>query len=326
MDQRLQDIKHWLATILGDRPFELQNVVGDASLRRYFRLIYSQTSDIVVDIPPSYESCVPFVIIARALKAHAVNTPEIKAVNEAAGFVLMEDFGDVRYQDALTLQTVNALYAKACDTLYIIHRIPDIPDYSLTRFDANVMLRQLNHFKTWFLEKLLNISPDPFLDKTFELLVNHAASQPQVLIHGDYHSRNLMYCDNKEIGVLDFQDAAIGPVTYDLVSLLRDCYIDWPAANVERWVLNFYQGLVERNLIDSVGERQFVHWFDWMGVQRHLKAIFIFARKFVAEGDDTYLGYIPRALGYVQYVCQKYSELYSLADFLENNVPQQFKK
>ena len=324
MDQRLQELKQWLAEVLGHSSFQLHSVMGDASLRRYFRVIHNQSVQVVADIPPSYESCVPFVKVAHAFLSHQIHVPRIYEVNEVAGFVLMEDLGDKRYQDVLNEHTVENLYAQACDILYKIHSIKDIPHYKLFDFNSEMMHQQLQNFNSWFLERLLQYPVAGALDATFNVLISEIVQQPQVLIHGDYHARNLMQCDNSDVGVLDFQDAAIGPITYDLVSLLRDCYIDWSNVDVERWALNFYQGLIERDMIVDTTPQQFLRYFDWMGIQRHLKAIFIFARKYLAEQDDHYLTYIPRAMIYVQQASKKYPELQAVSHLFEQKIIEKF--
>ena len=325
MDQCLQELTHWLNKELSSAHFQLKTLEGDAGYRRYFRVCVGDMSYVVMDLGEESSSCGRFVSIARAFLDNNIHAPEILAVHPNSSLVLMEDLGESRYQDILDVDNVDHLYQSACASLNRIHQIESIPKLSLPRFDATVMAEQLQRFNTWFLAGLLQWPVGSMLSKTltqqYGLLITSALEQPTCTIHCDYHSRNLMVCPNGDVGVLDFQDAAIGPVTYDLVSLLRDCYIDWPADEVVRWSLNFYEALKATKLT-KISSQQFLQWFDWMGIQRHLKATYIFARKFLRDKDNYYLRFIPRTLAYVRSVSEQYAELQPLHRLISDVLPK----
>ena len=224
--------------------------------------------------------------------------------------MLLSDFGDDLYQHTLNTENADELYSRSLEELLKIQSCSRISGWDLPRFDADFIGQELINFRRWFLEQHLQMrlttQSHKWLNQLFEMLIHSAVTQPQCCIHRDYHSRNLMALP-EGIGVLDFQDAAFGPVTYDLVSLLRDCYIVWPLQKVRQWALLFHERLIEKGFL-AVSEQVFLRWFDWMGVQRHLKAIFIFARKYHRDGVADYLPYIDNGLRYVMDVIQDYPE------------------
>lgn len=293
---------------------------SDASFRRYFRVTTPGGQFVVMDAPPSKENTEPFIRIAKLLAQSQVNVPTIFQQNLADGFLLLEDFGSQCFLDRLDASTAADLYQSACDSLFKLQTQTPVQDSGLPDYDEPLLHRELAIFDEWFLGQLLDIQISaPVWDKLRALLTASALEQPRTCVHRDYHSRNLMVLDSNSPGVIDFQDAVIGPVTYDLVSLLRDCYIAWPEQQVEQWRLNYFDRLQQAGLIHC-SPNQFKRWFDLMGLQRHLKAIGIFSRLHLRDGKSGYLNDIPRTLNYVTAVCAAYPELAEFDDFLQDHV------
>lgn len=321
IDARFQAWMRWLHDnqVLQQRPIEpLQH---DASFRRYFRVFTAQGSLIAMDAPPPQENCRPFVAIAKALRHAGLEAPAIFAQDLDQGWLLLSDFGDTTYLKALNAQNADALYERALNALICLQACRNVPGRDLPLFTADFMLQEWAWHKEWFLDKWLGLDIAPVenaLDACYQEIVVTAVNQPQVFMHRDFHSANLMVLPEK-VGILDFQDAFIGPVTYDLVSLLRDCYIAWPEERVRQWVIIYWKLLIDRGVID-VDQETFYRWFDWMGVQRHLKALLTFARKKVRDHQDGYLRHIPRTLQYLLTVTQRYPELTALHDYLHTTV------
>ncbi len=304
MSERSEQLKNWLDG-LGYRAYSLQAASEDASFRRYFRLQQGDESWIVMDAPPAKESCDAFVDIAKRLRSIHLNAPEIIQQNHDEGFLILTDFGDVCYLDQLNADNADALYGDATAALLQMQARLDADDLPL--YDEAMLRAEMGLFKEWFLAKLLGIELTPNQlgrwQMTTDALVQNALEQPQCFVHRDYHSRNLMYIEVRDQGsnpgILDFQDAVKGPVTYDLVSLLRDCYIAWPESQVDQWVLDYF-ALAGREHLQGIDASQFMRWFNLMGAQRHLKAIGIFARLKLRDGKAQYLHDIPRTLNYLK--------------------------
>lgn len=279
-----------------------------------------------MDAPPENEDCRPFVDIARALFDAGLHVPRIIEEDLEQGFLLLDDLGDRQYLDELNGETVERLYGDAIGALVTL-QVCGPQDHELPPYDEALLMQEMELFREWFLVRHLALSLDEdtnrMLDQAFRVLADNALQQPRVCVHRDYHSRNLMVTDQHNPGILDFQDAVFGPVTYDLVSLLRDCYIAWPREQVEDWALGFHElamqsGILNRDLHDD--EKQFLRWFDLMGVQRHLKAIGIFARLNHRDGKPSYLRDIPRTMSYVEEVAGRYAELGQLRDYIVREV------
>ncbi|MDD5461145.1 MAG: phosphotransferase [Methylococcales bacterium] len=293
---------------------------SDASFRRYFRIKSQQGQFIVMDAPPDKENTEPFVRIAELFKSSDINVPTIFQQNRTDGFLLLEDFGSQCFLDLLDANNAESLYQSAFDSLFKLQTGSDIQGCGLPDYNEELLLRELTIFDEWFLKQLLDIEIPVSLWETLRaFLVRSALEQPVSCVHRDYHSRNLMVLSNNSPGVIDFQDAVVGPITYDLVSLLRDCYIAWPEQQVEQWVARYYRRLLEGNLINCSLTR-FQRWFDLMGLQRHLKAIGIFSRLHLRDGKSNYLNDIPRTLNYVTTVCATYPELADFNNFLHSHV------
>ena len=319
---RLEQLSDWAAEQLGWSDVELSPASADASFRRYFRVRRGGESFILMDAPPPQEDCRPFVRVADLLRAPGLNVPEVFASDLARGFLLLSDLGARSYLEVLDADTADRLYGDAMAALLTIQGCVD-PDCGLPDYDRALLLAEMELFREWLLRRHLGLSlsgtEQRMLDEQFAALAGAALSQPRVCVHRDYHSRNLMFSERHNPGILDFQDAVIGPVTYDLVSLLRDCYIAWPRERVEGWVLGYHELAVQCGILreDEADEALFLEWFDRMGVQRHLKASGIFARLCHRDGKDGYLGDIPRTLEYVRAACARHPDLEPLGELVQ---------
>lgn len=304
-----------LLTIVSSEPAS-----SDASFRRYFRIKAIEGQFIVMDAPPEKEDIELFIRVAELLANSNVNVPTIFQQNLTEGFLLLEDFGSHCFLDQLTSETVNTLYQSAFDALFKLQSATHLLDSSLPLYNQQLLQRELGIFEEWFLGHALDIQISPSVWKTLcTILVTTALEQPIVCVHRDYHSRNLMVLTENSPGVIDFQDAVIGPITYDLVSLLRDCYIAWPDHQVDEWVAMYYQKLTQAQLINCT-PTCFKYWFDLMGMQRHLKAIGIFSRLHLRDSKSNYLNDIPRTLNYISDVCANHQALFEFGDVIKNQI------
>lgn len=299
----------------------IETASSDASFRRYFRVKAAEGQFIVMDAPPDKENTEPFIRVAKLFAESNVNVPIIFHQNHSDGFLLLEDFGSQCYLDLLNTDTANTLYEQAFACLLKLQTQTPLHSCGLQRYDQPLLLRELGIFEEWFIGQLLDSElPATLWASVQTLLVQSALEQPITCVHRDYHSRNLMVLDEDSPGVIDFQDAVIGPITYDVVSLLRDCYIAWTKEKVEQWLLCYYEQIIQTGLIDC-DWAQFKRWFDLMGMQRHLKAIGIFARLHKRDSKSTYLNDIPRTLNYVLDVCANYPELIEFGELLQAHKP-----
>ena len=293
---------------------------SDASFRRYFRVKTPDGQFIVMDAPPEKENIEPFIRVAGLMARSHVNVPIIFQQNLTDGFLLLEDFGSQCFLDQLNALNASELYQSAFNTLFNLQTNTAIQNSGLSGYNEALLQRELGIFEEWFLNHTLDIQiPVSIWETVRTILVDSALEQPITCVHRDYHSRNLMVLNNDSPGVIDFQDAVIGPITYDLVSLLRDCYIAWPNQQVEQWMTQYYDRLLQAELI-ACNPARFKRWFDLMGLQRHLKAIGIFSRLHLRDGKSGYLDDIPRTLNYVTTLCTSYPELVEFSDFLHNQV------
>ena len=324
-DPRREALVHWLAC-LGYPATDLQPASGDASSRRYFRFSDGPRTLIAMDAPPQQEDCVPFLQVQGLLQRAGVNVPAVRAVDLEDGFLLLTDLGRESYLGALRADNADALYGDALDTLaraqHGLHH--DALD-ALPPYDAPLLRREMDLFRDWLLARHLGLSLSSREQQLWEqacaALVDAALEQPRGFVHRDYHSRNLMHLPGAaNPGVLDFQDAVCGPLTYDLVSLLRDCYIAWPDSRVQRWALEFLALPGTAEVAGQPSAERWLRWFDLMGVQRHLKASGIFARLWLRDGKPGYLADIPRTLGYIAAVGARHAETRSLAALVQERV------
>jgi aminoglycoside/choline kinase family phosphotransferase len=320
LDNRLETLKAWVGTVLDVAEYELRPASEDASFRRYFRVTSPGATHIVMDAPPAKEDLRPFIEIARRLYQLGLNVPEVLEQDLERGYLLLSDLGQQMYLAQLNESTVERLYGDALGALVVLQTgIFTDPEF-LPEYDEALLRRELELFREWYLGRhlglTLNGTQAATLDKAFTALVRSALAQPRVWVHRDYHSRNLMVTARNNPGILDFQDAVRGPATYDLVSLLRDCYIAWPLERIEEWALGYQTLALQSGLPVCADETQFLREFDLMGVQRHLKATGIFARLNHRDGKPAYLNDVPRTLGYVVGVSGRQPELHGLHGLL----------
>ena len=323
-------VKRYMPGAISGAELNLNPVSGDAGFREYFR-INSIPPLVVAHAPPAHENNEGFVAISLNLAAAGVHTPRIYAVDYQAGYILQEDLGDRLYQRQLNGQTVSRLYAKAENVLLRMQLArPDeaiYPSYDASRLRAEMLL-----FPRWFVEQLLGRrladSETAMLDELFTFLITLALEQPRVVVHRDFHSRNLFDLPGDDVGVIDFQDAVIGPCTYDLVSLLRDCYVRWPESLVRERVSNYYHQARTVGVLNAdIDEQRFQRWFDLMGLQRHIKVLGIFARLYLRDGKAGYLNDLPLVLRYALEVARRHDETARFYDWfaavLEPLLPEQ---
>ncbi|PWQ97030.1 aminoglycoside phosphotransferase family protein [Leucothrix pacifica] len=321
-DLRLQQLTDWVQS---ERPHaNLQVASADASFRRYFRVTEGSNSWIAMDAPPEKETLEPFIDITERLIQASVNAPKIYQQSLEQGFLLLGDLGDTPYLSALNDKQADALYGDAFKALL---QIQTADTSNLPVYDEALLQQEMNLMPEWFLSKHLGLSlsnqEQSDLQSVFELLIKTALDQPQVFVHRDYHSRNLMVTTSKNPGVIDYQDAVLGPVCYDLVSLLRDCYIAWPVQQVRQWVTEYRVLSQQQGIIPEVDDELFQQWFDWMGLQRHIKVLGIFARLNHRDGKAHYLNDLPLTLSYVMNVAANYPEMKPLVDiFQKYDIPK----
>ena len=320
LDSRLETLKDWVGQVLDLREYEVRPASVDASFRRYFRVSANGATYIVMAAPPDKEDMRPFIEIARRLHHLGLNVPEVLEQDLARGYLLLTDLGQQMYLPQLNESTVERLYGDALGALVILQAGIFTDPGFLPEYDEALLRRELELFREWYLGRHLGLTlsraQTAVLNNAFTLLVRSALSQPRVWVHRDYHSRNLMLTPGNNPGILDFQDAVRGPATYDLVSLLRDCYIAWPLERIEEWALGYQTLALQSGLPVCADETQFLREFDLMGVQRHLKATGIFARLNQRDGKPGYLNDIPRTLGYVVGVSGRHPALQGLHDLL----------
>lgn len=322
LSERHTLLLQWLERILGESAPALSAASSDASFRRYWRLRHGDQRLIAMDAPPATENNAAFVRMARALRDIGLNVPEIVAEDREQGFLLVGDLGAKLYLDHLRPDSVDRLYGDAICALITLQAAG--PRTELARYDAEFLARELCIFDEWLLAGLLRIPVDAevraMLDSAYGVLLESALEQPTVCVHRDFHSRNLMLTERANPGILDFQDAVLGPVSYDLVSLLKDCYVDWPRARVIDWAMGYFNVATQSGVLRVDHEARFLRWFDLMGAQRHLKAAGIFCRLWLRDGRGDYLQYLPRTLGYLVELRPVYPELSELIAFLQTRV------
>ena len=318
-DARREALQRWLAQELQGARFTLAPASEDASFRRYFRAsLEDGRSFVAMDAPPEKEDCRPFVHVASLLRDAGVHAPQVHAQDLAQGFLLLADLGTKTYLQALDASTAPKLFSDATDALIrfqLATRAGELPPY-----DDALLRRELQLFPDWFLTKHLHLSlgdeQKQILEKTFELLIRSALAQSQVYVHRDYIPRNLMVCEPNP-GVLDFQDAVVGPLTYDIVCLLRDAFISWEEAQVLDWSVRYWEKAKKAGLPVDADFGEFWRALEWMGLQRHLKVMGIFARLNYRDGKPKYLADTPRFLAYARPVVKRYRELAPLTKLLD---------
>jgi N-acetylmuramate 1-kinase len=326
IDNRKALLSGWARKQLADRAIHVQaedclvSASDDASFRRYFRYQEGDHSFIFVDAPPEKEDSRSFVTVAGYLKDTNLNAPIVYQADYNQGFMMLSDLGKESYLPAYQNESREMLLE---DALLAISSMQLIRE-PLPLYDETLLRQEMDLFPEWFLSKQLALpistSENAMLRNVFQLMVENALQQPQVFVHRDFHSRNLMVTREKCPGILDFQDAVNGPVTYDLVSLLRDCYFKLPGDEITKYVNRFRQMLVENGRIPAIDAIQFRRWFDLVGVQRHLKCAGIFSRLNIRDGKSGYLGDIPLVVQYMIDACEPYPELHVFGNWLVETV------
>jgi len=325
-DHRQQALIQWLQIVLPHSEFKLTTASADASFRRYFRVHLQDRTLIAMDAPPPQENCEPFVRIAKLFGGAGVHVPQVLAQDLTLGFLLLSDLGDTTYLSQLNDASAPALYhdaSQALIKLQLASRAGVLPDY-----DDALLTREMQLFPDWYIAKHLGIHLDEkqqaVLSSTFAMLNKNILSQGQVYVHRDYHARNLMVCDDNP-GVLDFQDAVYGAITYDLVSLFKDAYIRWDEEKIIDWLVRYWQNARKQSLPVPEDFSEFYRDFEYMGAQRHIKILGIFARLYHRDDKDGYLKDMPLVMDYLRRACERYIELkplLRLLDTLENRQAQ----
>ncbi len=319
MQTRTEQLNNWIKTIVPqNEEYQIATLAGDASFRRYFRLSSPSYQAVIMDAPPEKEPTEAFIRVGKLLAQNDVKTPKILATDQSQGFLLLEDFGDELLLNCLNDETVDFYYTEALKALLQIQTCP--VSNEIPAFDIPYMKTETHLFKEWFLNRLLSITLSPeeeqLLEKTIDDLLDEINQQPKVFIHRDYHSRNLLVTDNG-LGIIDFQDAMTGPVSYDLVSLVKDCYVQWPREKVLRWIEWFWQNspLLQHYQLD-----EFIRAVDLCGLQRHLKVAGIFSRLYLRDNKSAYLENLPLTLQYIRECAAIYEPLQPFLNLLNQRV------
>ncbi len=317
--QRQQQLTDWLSSLFPDQTFTLAPASADASFRRYFRATFADGSTrVVMDAPPQHENCEPFLHIGKLFEAAGTHVPHVYAQDLAQGFLLLSDLGNTTYLQALNQDNAKQLYGAATDALIKIQlasKPAELPPY-----DEAFLRRELDLFPEWYIGKhlgvTLNDKQKAKLEEVFQRILANNLSQPCVYVHRDYHSRNLMFVNDNNPGILDFQDAVYGPITYDLASLFKDAYIQWEEADVMDWLIPYWEKARKAGLPVREDFGEFYRDYEMMGVQRHIKVLGIFARLYHRDGKDGYLKDMPLVMEYLHKACERYIDLKPLLNIL----------
>ncbi len=315
---RRSELQHWLEIELNASPLALEPASADASFRRYFRVRTGGQSLIAMDAPPAHEDCRPFVHVAGLMAQAGLNVPRVIAQDLARGFLLLSDLGTAGYLQALNGATAAALFGDAIDAL-LRWQLASKPGV-LPAYDHALLTRELRLFPDWYVRRhrglTLNSAQEEVLDAVFALILKNNLAQPAVYVHRDYMPRNLMVCAPNP-GILDFQDAVYGPITYDVASLFKDAFVSWDEERVLDWTARYWDKAKRAGLPVAADFGDFYRDFEWMGLQRHLKVLGIFARLHYRDGKSGYLEDTPRFLGYVRAVAARYGEFKPLLTLLD---------
>jgi len=308
--------------VLSGKPLSLLPLTGDAGSRQYFR-VNTSPECLLVNAPKQAgksESGAYFAELSNLLRQQGVPTPTVYACDPDNNYLLIESFGSTDLLDVLSIESVEVYYPLAESTLIQLQQATQLTNH-LPIYDSALLSKEMALFSEWFVENMLGhiLSPEErqMFDQLTVFLTQKAVEQPQVVVHRDYHSRNLMYRDSGELGVIDFQDAVVGPITYDIVSLLKDCYARWPTESVQRWAMDYMNMANKAGVMEDVSPQQFLQWFDLMGLQRHIKVLGIFSRLSLRDGKDRYLNDLPLVMRYTLEVAQKYPQTQAFAQWFE---------
>jgi aminoglycoside/choline kinase family phosphotransferase len=330
-DPRLQRLERWIAGLPGPPVERIAPASADASFRRYFRVHRGGATQIAMDAPPERESLDAWLRVVRILAATGVHVPPVIAVDAEQGFVLIGDLGRQHYLEALAQGAdPEPLYADAVDALVRMQSGDPAEAAELPPYDRELLMRELELFPEWFVSRHLSLAladgERETIAAAFDWLCDEALAQPVVLVHRDYHSRNLLVRPEGNPGIVDFQDAVRGPVSYDLVSLLKDCYVVWPQRRLMVWLDRYREKAAAAGLSIGRDRAEFLRWFDRMGLQRHLKVLGIFARLWHRDGKPGYLCDLPRVLDYALDATGDIPELADFDAFLRKRVVPAFDK
>lgn len=344
LDKRLNTLKNWLINELKLPILSIDVASADASFRRYFRITIDTDKNhndnkldhlpktlIAMDSPPEHEDNALFISCTKKLEQYGLNIPTLYYQNLELGFLVIKDLGTCTYDQELDNNTADQLYHDATQALLKMqsqsthstkgqNNNHDEKGHEISHYNSAKLLAEMSLFENWYIKKYhqstLSSKQHIALHRIYQLLVENALEQPQILVHRDYHCRNLLVTKHNNPGIIDYQDMLIGPITYDLVSLFKDCYIEWPQEKVRQWVLNFQQLALKHSLSTENSPSTWLRWFDLMGVQRHLKVLGIFCRLYYRDGKDQYLADLDITYRYLINTCQHYPELNSLAEVL----------
>lgn len=323
MQHHQNTLEQWLQITLQQKDIQIVALTGDASFRKYYRVHQGEKSYIVMDAPPLQEPLAPFLSIQKLLASHQIPVPTVHACDEQQGFALLEDFGDTlllhQVKTALaTPQHAEKYYHAALNQLIHIQTCNADRQAPLAKFDSHFMASELAVFKHWFLEKYLRLdlttAEQKLIDDTCQHLIARIMEQPVVFVHRDYHSRNIMVLKNEQLGIIDFQDAMMGPFTYDAVSLLKDCYIAWPSTYVTQWLHYFYSNSPYQT---QCSFETFCRGFDDCGLQRHLKVLGVFARLSLRDNKPQYIQDLPLTRQYIMACLESYPALHAFYEFMD---------
>ena len=310
MKKRKEALIKWLLCFFNENEVSnLQPMTNDASFRKYYRISKDKKSFVVMDAPLTTEKPDTFFRVARLMKYYDLSVPECLAYHQEFGFILLTDFGDALFGNQVNNTNFQEYYTRALELMISLISIDAslVPDYEHAKLVSEQQL-----FVDWFLQYTnvsLNFSEQHMLDQLFLKLADVAMEQPKIFLHRDFHSRNLLIKPDGSLGLIDFQDAVRGPITYDLVSLLKDCYAKWPREKILILVKNYFNQVQQLGFCSNTSENDFIRWFDLMGLQRHLKCLGIFSRLYLRDNRDGYLDDIPRVIEYIREVLALYSEL-----------------
>lgn len=320
--ERQQALLAWTQEVLTDPDCYVKSASADASFRSYWRVFSKDTTYIVMDAPVEHENCTPFIDISARLDETGVQVVKVLEKDLAQGFLLLNDLGTVQYLEILNNNTCKQLYNDALNALHNIQQNTSIQNLPI--YDEALLQTELDLFKDWFVNKHLGCQLSLEQRKTIkhcnQILITNALEQPQTFVHRDYHSRNLMKTKNNNPGVLDFQDAVVGAITYDLVSLLKDCYIKWDTSIVNQLSDDFRQKCNESNNT-NIDTKQWQKWFDYMGLQRHLKVVGVFCRLNYRDNKPNYLKDLNLTLHYIKQACERYQELSPMLNLINDISP-----
>lgn len=327
MLDRTHLLNNWIKKLFPSDSFKIIPASKDASYRSYYRLFIKNETYIIMDAPPVYINLSSFIDITKRLKECKVNVPKIFELNLKQGFLLLSDFGNELYLNNLNQGNADKLYENAILNIINIQFHADTKNIPL--YDSSKLYSEMNLFIDWLLKKYLELDishEKDYLDEVFHILAVNALDQPQKFTHLDYHSRNLMILPEQSLGVIDYQDAVKGPLTYDLISLLKDCYIKWSKQKIDAWVNFYLENLQEEKPNFCFDRKKFQRWFDLMGVQRHIKASGIFARLALKDNKHGFLKDIPRTLSYISDLEPNYKELRPLCLFINKTILPRLEK